>query len=380
MYGYCGNIVKVNLSTGSIVTETFGEDFARKYLGGNGFVAKLIYDNVPQDVDPLGAENGVAIAVGPMTDSAVWGTSRGHVGSISPQTGLFADSNFGGDFGIALKRSGYEAIFVNGAADKPVYLLVTDEGVSIEDASDLWGKGTEETNETLKQRNGKSAVSLSIGPGGENGVVFANVFCGGKRPGAAGRGGIGAVMGSKNLKAVVARGTQKAKIYNADGLKVFLKEKLPELKTNKGGMSKVGTSALPNMVNAKGILGTRNNQRETFDRWQGISGDFFLEKYKDIDTACHGCVLACGKKVKIDRGQYKGKTVKMPEYETLYAMGSMNDNSDVVSIFIGNYLCDDMGIDTISMGVTLSFVAECMERGIITEDDLGEAGNIASIG
>jgi len=371
MYGYYGKIFKIDLTNSTIVTETFDEDFARKYLGGNGFVAKLIYDNVPLDEDPLSPENGMAIAVGPMTDSVVWGTSRGHLGSISPQTGFFADSNFGGDFGMALKRSGYEAVYVTGSSEKPVYVLVTNEGISIEDASDVWGKGTEETNEILEERTGKGAVAMSIGPGGENCIVFANVCSGGRRHGMAGRGGIGAVMGSKKLKAVVARGNQKAEVYDADGLKAFLKEKLPELKQNKGGMTKVGTSALPNMINSKGILGTRNNQQETFDRWQDISGDFFLEKHKDKDIACHGCVLACGKNVKIDKGEFKGKSVKMAEYETLYAMGSMNDNADVVSIFIANYLCDDLGIDTVSMGVTLSFVAECMERGILTEKDLG---------
>jgi len=371
VYGYSGNIAKVDLSTGSIVTETFDDDFARRFIGGNGFVAKLVYDNVPLDTGPLDPENGVAIAVGPLTDSPIWGTSRGHLGTIAPQTGLFADGNYGGDFGMALKRSGYEAILITGAADKPVYLHVTDEGISIEDASDLWGKSTGETTEILAKRAGEGAAALSIGPGGENGVVFANVCSGGRRFGMAGRGGAGTVMGSKNLKAVVARGKQKAAIYDAKGLKVFLKKKLPELRKNKGVMTKLGTSALTNLINAKGLLGTRNNQRETFDRWQEISGDFYLERYQDRDTACHGCILACGKNVKIDRGEYRGKSVKMPEYETLYSMGAMNDNSDIMSIIIGNHLCDEMGIDTISMGVTLSFVAECIERGIITESDLG---------
>ncbi|MBN1827816.1 MAG: aldehyde ferredoxin oxidoreductase family protein [Deltaproteobacteria bacterium] len=371
MYGHSGKFLKVNLSTGKAIIEEYDESFARKYLGGNGFAAKMIYDNVPATADPLGPENGICFAVGPLTDTPVWGTSRGHMASISPQTGYFADSNYGGDFGMAQKRTGFDAIFINGSSGKPVYILVTENGAQIKDASHVWGKTTEETNEILEAEAGKGAISTCIGPGGENLVIFANVCCGGKRPGSAGRAGLGAVMGAKKLKAVVCMGDKKTAVAHPEELKAYLKEKLPELRQNRGGMTKVGTSALPNMINSKGMLGTRNNQRETFDQWQEISGDFFLEKYKNKDTACHGCVLACGKEVNVTTGEYKGKSVKMPEYETLYAMGSMLDNANIVSIFNGNHMCDLMGMDTISMGVTLSFVAECMERGLITEQQLG---------
>ena len=373
MYGYNGRILRVDLSTGTVTTETFGKDFARMYLGGNGFAARLVYDTVPADANPLGPDNALVFAVGPMTDTSIWGTSRGHMAAISPQTGFFADSNYGGDFGMAQKRTGFDAIVVTGASSKPVYLLVTEEGGQIRDAASLWGKTTEESNETLQSETGQGSVAASIGPAGENGVIFANICCGGKRPGSAGRAGLGAVMGSKNLKALVAKGNKKTEVADAEGLKAYLKEKLPELKENKGGMTRVGTSALPNMINAKGLLGTRNNQKETFDGWQEISGDFFLEKYKKKNTACHGCIIACGKEVTVTEGLYAGQSVKMPEYETLYAMGSMLDNPDIVSIFNANHVCDLMGMDTISMGVTLAFVAECMERGIVSAEDLGEA-------
>jgi len=136
-------------------------------------------------------------------------------------------------------------------------------------------------------------------------------------------------------------------------------------------MTIFGTAALPNMINSKGLLGTRNNTRETYENWQDISGDFFIDKYKGKSTACHGCVIACGKTIEVGEGEYSGETVKMPEYETLYAMGSMLDNNDINSIFNGNHVCDLMGLDTITMGVTLAFVAECMERGITTEEELG---------
>lgn len=375
MYGHNGRYVKVDLGNQEILEERYDHTFARMYLGGNGFAVKLIFDNIPPDVDPLSPENGIVFAVGPLTDTPLWGTSRGQVASISPLTGLFADSNFGGDFAVVQKRTGYDAILVTGKAEKPVYLYVSERGAELRDASGIWGKTTEESIAMLQKEAGKEAIAASIGPAGENGVIFANVIFGGKRPGAAGRGGMGAVMGSKNLKAVVVKGSRKTEIAKPEELNTFLKERLPLLKENKGGMTKFGTAALPGMVNSKGLFITRNNTRETFENWQDISGDFFIEKYKGKRTACHGCVIACGKTIEVGEGSFSGKTVKMPEYETLYAMGSMLDNNDINSIFNGNHLCDLMGLDTITMGVTLAFVAECMENGIVSEEELG--GNVS---
>jgi aldehyde:ferredoxin oxidoreductase len=375
MYGHNGRFLKVNLSTDVIVEERYDHTFARMYLGGNGFAVKLIFDNISPDVDPLSPENGIVFAVGPLTDTPVWGTSRGQVASISPLTGLFADSNFGGDFPVVQKRTGYDAIIVTGKAEKPAYLYVSDKGAEIREASSMWGKTTEESIAMLQKEAGKEAITASIGPAGENGVIFANVIFGGKRPGAAGRGGMGAVMGSKNLKAIVVKGSRKTEVAKPEELNNFLQEKLPELKKNKGSMTSFGTAALPGMVNSKGLFGTRNNTRETYENWEDISGDFFIDKYKGKRTACHGCVIACGKTIEVGEGNFSGKIVKMPEYETLYAMGSMLDNNDINSIFNGNHLCDLMGLDTITMGVTLAFVAECMENGIVSEGELG--GNVS---
>jgi aldehyde:ferredoxin oxidoreductase len=370
MTGHNGKYLQVDLSLGKINVRTYDAPFARMYLGGNGFAAKLIYDAVPADVVPLAPQNAIVFCVGPMTDTPVWGTSRGHVAAISPLTGYFADSNFGGDFPVVLKRTGFDAILITGKAQAPVYLAVTDEGVSIEDAADLWGRTTENCNDTLQKEMGKTASCAAIGPAGENSVIYANIIFGGKRIGAAGRGGMGAVMGSKNLKAIVVKGRQKTKIAHPQELKTFLKAKLPELKKNKGMMTRLGTAAMPNLVHGKGLLCTRNNTRETFPDWQDISGDFFIERYNGKPTACAGCVIACGKTIKVAEGEFLGKTVKMPEYETLYAMGTMLDNNDINSIFNGNHLCDLLGLDTITTGTTLAFVAECMEKGLVTETDL----------
>jgi aldehyde:ferredoxin oxidoreductase len=370
MYGINGKILKVNLSTGHIKEEAYDEKFARMFLGGNGLAAKLIYDGVPRRVEPLGPENAIVFSVGPLTDTPLWGTSRGHVASISPLTGIMADSNYGGKFGTSQKRSGFDAIYITGMSPVPVYLLVSEEGIEIRSASALWGRTTEETIRDLEAMAGDGATCASIGPAGENGVLFANIIMGGARAGAAGRGGMGAVMGAKRLKAVVVKGKKRTDIANRRLLVDLLKEKYPEFKENTKALKTYGTPVLVNVINSKGMLGTRNNSREVFDYPQDISGELIKEKYWNSDTACFGCPVACGKTVHSIHGRYAGKTVKMPEYETLYALGSMMDNRDIESIIDGNHMCDLMGIDTISMGVTLSFVAECMERGIVSEMDL----------
>jgi aldehyde:ferredoxin oxidoreductase len=371
MYGNNGQILKVNLSTGEVKKEAYDETLARMFLGGNGLAAKLIYDNVPFNADPLGDENAIVFSVGPLTDTPLWGTSRGHVASLSPLTGIMADSNYGGRFGISQKRSGFDAIFITGISSKPVYLLVTEDGAEIKDASRFWGRTTEETIAGLEAIGGDGATCASIGPAGEAAVRYANIIFGGARPGAAGRGGMGAVMGAKRLKALVAKGYKRTLLADRESLTNLLQEKYSTFKENTKALNTYGTPVLVNVINAKGMLGTRNNSREVFAHSEAISGELIKEKYWKKDTACFGCPVACGKTVQAMQGRYAGKTVKMPEYETLYAMGSMMDNGDVNSIINGNHVCDLMGIDTISMGVTLSFVAECMEKGIVSEKDIG---------
>jgi aldehyde:ferredoxin oxidoreductase len=371
MYGHQGKLLKVNLSDGHIEEESYTADYAEMFLGGNGFAAKMIYDRVPADADPLGPENAVVFTVGPLTDTPVWGSSRGHMASISPLTGFFCDSNYGGQFAIAQKRAGYDAIFVKGASSEPVSLSVTDQGAEIRSAASLWGKSTEETIEGLQGQAGEGAICGAIGPAGENQVLFANVIFGGKRSGIAGRGGLGAVMGAKNLKAVVVKGAKRTQVADRDALTKVLKERYPFLKKNTAPFKTQGTPFLVHLINSLGLLGTRNNAGEVFAHAGDISGEFMRERYWDRNTACYGCPVACGKMVQVTKGEYAGKTVKMPEYETLYALGSMMDNRNLDSVIEANHLCSLMGMDTISMGVTLAFVAECMEKGIIKEQDLG---------
>ncbi len=371
MYGHHGSSIKIDLSTGEVRKESYDENFAKKFLGGNGLAAKLIYDTVPADISPDDPRNALVFTTGPLTDTPVWGSSRGHVATISPYTNLFADSNYGGNFAVAQKRTGFDAIYITGQSSKPVYLLVTEEGAELKDGAEFWGKNTEETIEELEQKEGKGSVCAAIGPAAENGVLFAGIIFGGGRFGTAGRAGMGTVMGSKNLKAIVVRGNHKTEIANPEGLKSLLKKQAAVMKKNTAMLTTQGTPAILTMVNGRGILCSRNNTREFFEPAEKISGKTIQENYTVKNTACFGCPVACGKNVRVPSGDYAGQDVKMPEYETLYALGTMMDNDDLPSIFNGNHLCDLMGIDTISMGVTLSFVAECMERGIISAADIG---------
>ncbi len=370
MFGYHGKIVEIDLTTNSVNIKNFSEDFARIYLGGNGFAAKIIYDMVKPDTDPFSENNVVVFATGPFTGGHVWGGSRGHCASISPLTNIFCDSNFGGNFAAMFKRTAYDAVVIKGKASSPVYINIHNEIVTINDASFIWGKSVSQAHLLLSQRENKRIESALIGPAGENLVRYASVICSGTRVSAAGRGGIGAVLGSKLCKGIVVSGDSKIEIHDTEKLKNCLNQLYPGLKERAKLLTEFGTPVLVQMINSKGKLCTRNNQKEQFDKAYAISGEYIKEHHKKKNIACHGCPVACGKLVDVPYGVYAANNVKMPEYETIYAIGSMLENSDVVSIYNANTVCDEMGMDTISFGVTVAFLTECIENGLIQNSDL----------
>jgi len=370
MFGYHGRIVEVDLTHKNINIKNFNDDFARLYLGGNGFAAKIIYDTIKTKIDPFSDDNIVVFATGPFTGGHVWGGSRGQCASISPLTNIFCDSNFGGNFAAMFKRTGFDAIVIKGKADKPIYINIDNETVTIEQAKELWGKTISETQSLLMQQLNKRFEAALIGPAGENLVRYASVMCTGTRISAAGRGGIGAVLGSKLCKGIVVSGDRHVEVYNPEALKQSLNNLLPSLKDRAKPLTELGTPVLVQLINNKGKLCTRNNAKEQFEKAYSISGEYIKEHHKKKNIACHGCPIACGKLVDVPYGTYAGKLVKMPEYETIYAIGSMLENSDVVSIYNANTVCDEMGIDTISFGVTLSFLTECVEKGLLKNSDL----------
>jgi len=371
MFGYNGKTARINLSTSEISVETFSEDFARRFIGGNGFAAHFINEIVPADCEPLSEDNVAVFASGPLNGTPVWGTSRGHLAAISPLTGFFADSNFGGNFGEAFKKAGYDAVVITGKAKAPVYISIDNGEIEIKDAGDLWGMETGQAHSLLTEMEGEKVESALIGPAGENAVLYACVMCSGKRISAAGRGGMGAVLGSKNCKGLAVQGNCTIEVADEDKLKQHLKSMLPDLREKAKPLTNIGTPVLVDVINNKGKLCTRNNTAEVFEDASRINGALIVEKYKEKNIACRSCPIACGKLVSVTHGEFEGRSVKMPEFETLYSIGAMLGNGDIISIFNANAMCDEMGLDTISFGVTLSFLVECFEKGIVTEQDLG---------
>ena len=374
MHGYNGKILHVNLTNGQTQIETFDETFARTYLGGNGFAARLLYERLAPHIDPFGPDNMIVFSVGPVTDTPVPGT-RCFAGVKSPLTGLFFDSTFGGMFPAMQKRTGFEAITIAGRAPQPVYLLVHEGGAEIKPASDFWGMRTQESNHAIRDRELGEVEVISIGPAGENLVRFAcAVHSWDKsRDGVAGRGGLGAVMGSKHLKALAVTGSRKTTIANPDALKALLAEIREPMQKGTAGLKNYGTPILVNMINKIGAMGVRNLQTEFYEKAGDISGEMFKAAYFAKDTTCYRCPVACGKDYHVNDGEYEGTRWKMPEYETIFAFGSMLDNAHKGSIVKANELCDQFGMDTISLGVTLAFAFECYEKGVLTKDRAGRA-------
>ena len=373
MQGYHGRILNVNLSNGQAAIETFDEAFAKQYLGGNGFAIRLLYERLAAGIDPLAPENMIVFAVGPTTDTTIPGATRCCAGTKSPLTGLFFDTTFGGMFAAAQKRSGFEAIAITGHAAEPVYLLVHEKGAEIKPAADLWGRYTQETNHAIRDREGGNVEVCAIGPAGENRVRYAcAVHTWDKsRDGVAGRGGLGAVMGSKHLKAVAVSGKRKTPVADPDAIKTLLGETREPMKVGTAALKNYGTTILVNMLNKIGALGVRNLQTEWYDKADAISGETYKATYFDKDTTCFKCPVACGKDFHVHDGEYAGTRWKMPEYETIYALGSMLDNAHKGSIVKANELCDQLGMDTISLGVTLAFAFECFEKGLLSQERAG---------
>jgi aldehyde:ferredoxin oxidoreductase len=372
MFGYGGRVIYIDVTDRSSRVEAFDDDFAKTYLGGNGFAAKILYEGLRPGIDPLDPGNKIVFAVGPVTDTAVPSTSRGYVASKSPLNGFYFDSTFGGTFAVTQKRTGFEAIVMTGKSFEPVYVYVNEEGGRVESASDLWGKTTVATAEILRARYGDDTDVAAIGPAGENLVRFACIgHFGKRRSGISGRGGLGAVLGSKGIKAVVVQGRRKTEIAHPEKLKALVARQRETLKKGTAGLSELGTPVLVQLINTMGALGTRNLQREVCEEAEAISGKTLKEEFFEKNVACAQCSVACGKVCSVKKGPNAGLSWKMPEYETIYSLGSMVENYDLPALIQANKLCDEMGLDTISMGVTLAFAMECFEKGFLSEQDTG---------
>ena len=371
MRGYMGKILKIDLTTGKSSTRTFDEKHVRKYLGGQGFAVEMVYHGVPKGADPLGPQNVLAMAGGLFDGFPIGTGGKVAWAAKSPATGTLAESIMGGSVGPELRHAGYDALEIVGKADKPSYIYIVDDKVEINEAEDLWGKDTRVVPETLKKRHGWDVKVACIGVAGEKLSGIACIDCDDRQ---AGRAGLGAVMGSKNLKAIVIRGTKD--LVPAEPLKLLeialRYQKIYEAAPSFIEDTKYGTGEFLGWVNKeKGVFPTRNWQEGYFKEREKIDPYWWAPKYVTKNKACFACTKPCGKLFENKTGKFAGVAIDGIEYETLYSLGGACGNADVESVARANELCDLLGMDTISAGVTVGFAMELMQRGIITEKDVG---------
>lgn len=369
--GYMGKVLKIDLSSRQVTEYPWSDKDRELYLGGKIMAAKIMWDNIDHPLEPLAEENLLVFTTGPITGSGAPSSSRFNISTISPLTGLLTSSNCGGNFSFNLKKAGYDGIVISGKADEPVWLEITDAKVEFHDAASLWGKTTGETQKLLGKKGGK----VVIGPAGENLVLYAGVF---SQERAAGRGGAGAVMGAKRLKAIVASGKQnpvsmnpvKTKKLNQQWIKYLLKHPI----TGKI-LPQLGTANLVRRMQKRNMLAARNFSRGQYDDYEMVSGEHLAEYHLIKNTGCLTCPIRCSRVVEVE-----GREVKGPELETLGLLGPNIENNNLKLIAYWNKLLDELGMDTMTTGGTLAFAMELQEKGL-WECGLkfGQTDNLAEI-
>lgn len=365
MNGYAEKILYVDLTRERTMEEPFPEEWRRAYIGGRGLGVRILDDLVNPGIDPLGPENVLVFATGPVAGSGLPLGSRYDVVTKSPLTGTLTSANSGGKFGTSMKRAGYDAVVILGRAERPVSLLLDDGHAEVRDASPLWGMTTSETTAALQEDLGDPGASVAcIGPAGERLVRFSGIINETSR--AAGRGGVGAVMGSKNVKAVAARGNGRITVADRDRfltLKKEIAEKIRENAISGGGLPRFGTAVLVNIINENYILPTRNFQTAHFPAAENVSGERMADTILSGKMGCQTCVIQCGRDIEIE-----GKRTAGPEYETIWAFGPDCGIDDLAAVSEANSLCNDLGLDTISAGSTIACAMELSEKGYIDEE------------
>ncbi|MBI5258765.1 MAG: aldehyde ferredoxin oxidoreductase family protein [Burkholderiales bacterium] len=385
---WAGKLLRVNLTNGTVTSEPLNMTWARQYLGSRGLATKYLVEEIDAKVDPLSADNKIIWATGPLTGTMASTGGRYYVVTKGPLTGAIACSNSGGYWGAELKMAGWDMVIFEGRSPKPVYLSISDDVAELKDASHLWGKSVFATEETLKKQHQDPLLRISsIGLAGENGVMFAAVVNDLHR--AAGRSGVGAVMGSKNLKAIAVRGTKG--VGNIANPKAFMKvvaEKkkiLAENGVTGQGLPAYGTQVLMNVINEVGALPTRNHRDSQFEGAKDIGAEAMAtpratdgKKHLVTNQACFGCTIACGRISKIDqthftvqnKPQYWGASGGL-EYEAAWALGAANGVNDLEALQYVNVLCNEQGMDPITFGATIGAVMELYELGILTKEQIG---------
>ena len=372
--GY-SKIAEIDLTSRKVTTKEIDETLSYEYLGGRGWAASTIFDRVSVKTKPLDPKNLLVVAAGPLTVPNVPGGSKTTFASISPQTGIYGDSNVGGFFGHRLRRAGFDALIIGGASRKPVYLSIVDGEIAVNDTSDLWGKNSNEVDRILREKHGEDSSVASVGVAGENLVTFACVNVDWDRPktrhGQAGRTGIGAVMGAKKLKAIVAKGSKDVPIAHPDRLAEVYKKSLKIITQNPTYKTwmRQGTMSVIEWANEVESLPTLNFQKTQFEKAKEIGGDA-MEKTKIKSRPCSNCPVPCEHVSRVS--DEAGRPIEIGvEYETAALLGANLGLQNISDVVRANYLADELGLDTISAGSVIAFVLEAHQRGLVTKRQLG---------
>jgi aldehyde:ferredoxin oxidoreductase len=368
--GYAGKLLRVNLADGTWMDEHLTNDLTELYIGGAGMAARILYDELKPGIDPFSPENKVIFLTGPVVGTMIPTASRIGLYAKSPLTNSFFHSSAGGHFAPELKFAGYDGIIFEGKAAQPVYLFIDDGYVELRDAAHLWGMDTNRVQLELFEELGSDAVQIAaIGPAGEKLVRFACVMCGCR---ALGRGGLGAVLGSKNVKAVAVRGQGSVDVPDMRRMKVILDEMFARFNANPATseiLPRYGTPVLVNANNTLGLFGYKNWQDEFYPDADGLSGDTMRKKIVKRDKSCFACPARCGKFSIVGSGPYEGVRNEGPEYEDIFSLGSMCGHNDIEVVAAAERVCDDLGVDAIEAGVAIAFAMECCERGLLRKED-----------
>jgi len=381
MQGWHGKLLRVNLTTGDIKVEEIPAEWQKEYVGGRGLGARYLYEEMDPTVDALSPENKLIFATGPLTGTPVPCGARYMVVTKGALTNAITTSNSGGHWGPEFRFAGYDLLLLEGKSPKPVYLYIYDEQVELRDASEYWGKGVFDTEDGLRDELGIPGLRVaSIGPAGENLVRYACIMNDKHR--AAGRSGVGAVMGSKNLKAIAVRGSKSVGVAKpAEFMKAVWKMRA-DMQDHPGrkAFSELGTAATIDMTQAFGGLPTRNFQEGQFDEYENLNGNTIRDTRLVTNKACFACTIACGRVTKLGENSDKymvnmhprnwKQAGEGPEYENAWSLGADTGVSDLDAVLKANYLCNDYGLDPISMGATIAAAMELYESGVITDDDV----------
>ena len=378
LYGYSGTLLRVDLSSGSIKKEPLDDEMVELFIGGRGFVAKLLFDEIAAGTDPFSPENIWVAATGPLTGHFFPASGKIHFGTKSPATGGYADSNMGGHFGPELKYAGYDVLIITGRAPQPSFLRIEDQSVEIRSAVTYWGKGSLVAEKQIKEDLGEDFQVLTIGPAGEKLVRYACISHDFGRQ--AGRTGMGAVLGSKNIKAVAVKGTGSLPVHDPESAFVEGKAAYRRVFAKPGfsGWTPEGTAGITNWTNEVGVFPTRNFQTSHAQHYKNINGQAILDRLKITDKGCFGCPTPCGK-YGYTRTELGDAFVEGPEYETIALFGGNCLLQSIEEVAYANYLCDELGIDTISAGAVISWAIECHEKGILDREQIGREIRFADL-